>query len=192
MNVCILAGSPRTNSLTLRLSKAISHRVGEAGHTPVIVDFAHFDLQSEAQGENDLLADTPFRQNLRKSMADADVVVVVSPEYNWMPSAELLTFVNEFGGRSFADMWNNKVFALAGCSNGRGGRQPVILLAQNIGKILNFMDFDSFIAPKVFESQFTQHAIDEEGQSTGNADYDKGLNAFVNSALRFGARWKGR
>jgi chromate reductase len=107
-----------------------------------------------------------------------------------MPSVEIIQMINEYGGRSFSNMWNQKVFAFAGCSSGRGGRLPAIHLTQIVGKILNFLEFDSFIAPKIFESQFTSQVLDEEGQSKGNFDYDHGLKQFVLSAVKFGKRWQ--
>ncbi len=136
--------------------------------------------------ENNL---TPFQQHLKDSMAAASLIFIISPEYNWMPSAELINFIHQMTDRPYEKMWSNKVFAIAGSSNGRGGKFPTVQLTYVLNKINSVMHYDSIVVPRVFESQFTQKALDENGQSLGNEEYDKGLNLFVDVALKTAKRW---
>ena len=96
-----------------------------------------------------------------------------------IPSAEIINLINQFGGRNFQECWENKIFATCGVSSGRGGRIPSVQLSYVINKLINVMDLHSVVSAKMFESQFTGHVLDQEGNSLGNEDYDKGLERFV-------------
>ena len=86
-------------------------------------------------------------------------------------------------------MWDKKVFAVAGISNGRGGKMPGIQLMYILNKIINYSNWDSVVSPRNFESHFTQLALDENGDSLGNAEYDAGLSAYIDYALKVAGRW---
>lgn len=134
-------------------------------------------------GKVDITNLTPFQYNLYSSMSRANLIFVLSPEYNWMPHAELINFVHQMGDKPFATMWKDKTFAVAGVSNGRGGKLPCIQISYVLNKICGFMGFESFVCPRTFESQFTQNVLDAEGNSLGNIEYDKGLEVYINFAV---------
>jgi chromate reductase len=194
MRVSIIAGSPRKSSNTLRVAKAIANEFSRAhGITPRLVDFAYYDIPLMAQGEITAASIlTPFQKELIEAMDDADLVFILSPEYNWMPSAEIINMVHQLATNDFRRIFENKVYAMAGVSNGRGGKIPAIQLSYVINKLLNvFHTETSFVSAKTFESQFTHDVLDENGNSMGNAVYDKGLQAFVTYAVNVSRRWFG-
>lgn len=183
MNVFIISGSPRKNSNSKKLSLALQRLSENAGLTASLIDFSEYDLPLMVHGKVDINNLSPFQNRLYQSMSSADLIYIVSPEYNWMPSAELVNFLHQMGDKPFAAMWKDKLFAIAGSSNGRGGRFPCVQLTYVINKICGFMGFESVVSPRSFESQFTQNSLDENGHSLGNEEYDKGLDLFFNFAL---------
>jgi hypothetical protein len=50
-------------------------------------------------------------------------------------------------------------------------------------------NFESFVSAKMFESQFTDKALDENGLSLGNEEYNKGLQSFIDYNLKVTERW---
>lgn len=188
MKVCILSGSPGENSNTIKISKAIYNKLSAIAAVE-IVDFSKSDIPLSGHGNVNISQLTVFQKHLYQSMSEAELVFIISPEYNWMPSAEIINFINQMADKPFSSMWDNKVFALAGVSNGRGGKMPIVQLLTMLSKVLGFMNFNSIISPRPFESQFTQLALDEEGNSLGNTEFDKGLNFFIETAIKFNKRW---
>lgn len=190
MKVSIISSSPRTQSNSLRVAKAVARVVHTKGeHTVSVVDFAGYDIPLYNQGEIDPDNLTAFQQQLVNAMAGAAVVILVVPEYNWTMPAELANFIHRMGDKPFLDLFNNKVFAFVGVSTGKGGRQPVVQLTYILGKIISFFELDTLVSSKLFESHFTKDALDENGNSLGNIGYDTGLEKFVNYTLRTGKRW---
>lgn len=189
--ITLISGSPRQNSNTMRVAKALrnailAHNNEEQVH---IVDFYQFDIPSMNQGKLDPQNLSKFQADLYQHCVASDLVFILTPEYNWFPSAEIIQMIHTMAAQPFKDMWNNKVFATCGISNGRGGRMPAVQLSYTLNKILNVFNCESIVSPKIFESQFTDKALDAEGMSTGNTEYMGGLEAFVAFNLKLKNRW---
>lgn len=190
MKVCILSGSPRKLSNSLRFSKALANSFQKNGNiSSIIVDFSKNDIPLLSAGEIDKNRLTVFQQNLLEAMSSAEIVVIVSPEYNWMPSAELINFLNCMTSNDFRTMWHNKIFAICGVSNGRGGRLPCIQLTNVLNKILGFMNYSGFVAPRSFESHFTPEYITEDGFVLENSKFENNLNQFVIYIIALTKKW---
>lgn len=189
--ITILSGSPRKNSNTLKLAKAIRHILQdqEPNEEVKIIDYSGFDIPSASQGTVDPNNLTQWQSELYEYTSKARVVFVLTPEYNWFPSAEIIQTIHVMASRHFQSMWDNKIFATAGVSNGRGGRMPAVQLSYAINKIINVFNFESLVGAKMFESQFTDKALDENGQSLGNVEFMNGLKAFVDFNMKLSARW---
>jgi len=189
--ITILSGSPRKNSNTIRVAKALQLIIEQTTeHKAYIIDFNGFDIPSANAGTVDLTNLTAWQQSLYDSMVSSHLVFVLTPEYNWFPSAEIIQLIHAMGGAPFADMWNHKVFATCGTSNGRGGRMPAIQLGYAINKIISVFNFDSMVSAKLFESQFTDKVLNEHGESTGNQEYMNGLKVFVDYNLNVAEKWR--
>jgi chromate reductase len=189
MNISILSGSARAHNNTIRVGKAIELRLQQAGHTTTLVDFVHYDIPLMNQGGIDETNLNPFQQQLADSMQAADVVILITPEYNWSTTPEILNFLHRLGDRKFKHLFNQKVFATVGVSTGKGGKAPALHLHSILNKIISFTDLDSLVSAKIFESHYTKEVLDENGNSLGNEMYDAGLNDFINYTLRIAARW---
>src|SRR5690606_7319636 len=124
--ITILSGSPRKNSITSRVAKAIQLYVQSVDPQIEvhIIDFYGFDIPGMNQGDMDPHHLSPWQQNLFDKATASELIFVLSPEYNWFPSAEIIQMIHQMTSRAYQTMWNNKVFATCGVSNGRGGRMP--------------------------------------------------------------------
>lgn len=86
-------------------------------------------------------------------------------------------------------MFDNKVFALAGVSSGRGGRTPALVLNQMLNKVLSFLNFESVVSSKIFESQFTQNCVDLSGKLLDNEGYNQGLKNYLDFTIKIANKW---
>jgi chromate reductase, NAD(P)H dehydrogenase (quinone) len=189
--ITILSGSPRKNSTTLKVAKGIKNVIKENYLNEVVkvIDFNGFDIPS--MNIKNISADdlSPWQQDLYDAMSESDLIFVLTPEYNWFPSAEIIQMIHTTTSSQFKTMWDNKVFATCGVSNGRGGRMPAVQLSYTINKIISVFNYDSFVVSKMFESQFSDKALDHDGNSLGNEEYMKGLKAFIDSGIKMSRRW---
>jgi len=185
MNIAIISGSSRINNKTIRLAKAIRQILPKAQ----IVNFAEYDIPFPNKGGVDPNNLTPFQATLLSAFKQSQLIFVLTPEYNWFPSAELVNMVHQLANQQHIDIFNNKVFAFCGVSTGAGGRVPTIQLSTMFDKILNVFNLDSMTSSKKFEARFIAEALDENGNSLGNTEFDKGLNDFLNYTLKVAERW---
>ncbi len=169
----------------MRLAKAIAKLIPEAQ----VIDFVNYDIPFPNRGDVDEENLTPFQLELLTALRESQLVFVLSPEYNWFPSAELINMVHQLANKKHIQIFNNTVFAFGGVSSGGGGRMPTIQLSYLFDKILNVFNMDSITSPKKFEAKFIASVLDEEGNSLGNMEFDKGLIDFVNYSLKVADRW---
>lgn len=191
VNIQIQSGSPQKNSLSLRVGRALQKQL-ENHHTISLIDFNEFDIPFINQGIVTPDTYTSFQQKLINGWEQAQLIIVISPEYNWFPSAELVNMLHQLGNRRYTHLFDDKVFAFVGVSSGRGGRIPTTQLTTVFNKIINVFSTRGLTSPKAFESQFTRMVLDEEGNSLGNIEYDKGLNAFADYSVELATRWGGQ
>jgi chromate reductase, NAD(P)H dehydrogenase (quinone) len=184
MNIAILSGSARANNNTLRVGKAIQQRLIALEHDTALVDFQQFDIPLINQGSITEETFTTFQSHLASSMQQADAVILITPEYNWSTTPEILNFLHRLGERKFSALFNEKVFATVGVSTGKGGKAPALHLHSILNKIISFTDLDTFVSSKIFESHYTKDVLDENGNSLGNHLFDAGLNDFIDYTLR--------
>lgn len=190
--ITILSGSPRKNSNTLKVAKAIRNTIKRRQYSGEIriIDFNDFDIPSASKGVIRVDTLSEWQSYLYNSCCESELVFILTPEYNWFPSAEIIQMIHCMASMPFREMWNEKVFATCGTSNGRGGRMPAVQLSYTLNKILNVLNCESMVSPKMFESQFTDKVLDSEGNSLGSDEYMKGLEIFVDYNLNAALRWK--
>lgn len=190
MKIAIIATSPRAGSNTLRFCKFVQRVLQESGqHEVTVVDFVHYDLPfvGTAWLKPDTL--TPFQQEFLTAWGEADLVFFASPEYNWTATPQILNAFHSLGGPAFKQLFENKVFAMAGVSNGRGGRQPALDMTTVLNKVISFTDSYSIVSPKLYESHETDKNLDAEGQFIGHDVYNRTARAFIHYTLTVAQRW---
>lgn len=192
MKVAVISTSPRQGSNSLKVAKYIQSQVLALGVSEVsIANFEEIDIPMVGRGSLDQDNLTPFQQNLLKVWGEADIVIFTVPEYNWITSGELINAMHQLGGSPFAHLFNNKVFAFAGVSSGRGGRMPCLEMTTLTNKLISFLYQHSIVSPKLFESHETGNNLTDNGESTGNKIYEKGVSDFVQYTLRIAKQWHG-
>lgn len=185
MKTAILSGSARKDNNTMRVALAISEMLDDAK----IVDYRAYDLPNANQGFMDNKKLSAFQKELTTAIDEADLLIVLTPEYNWFPSAEIVNTVHQLANKSFSHIFDEMVVAFVGVSTGRGGRMPAVQLSYVFDKIFNVFNLESISSPKKFESQFTTECISEEGELLDNKAYNKGLQDFVQYSINVADRW---
>jgi chromate reductase len=183
MKITILSGSPRQNSNTLRFSSAVQKILKNAGFESVLIDFARSDIALPSQGKINWEAPSAFQQSIITALSGPGLVFVFTPEYNWMPSADIINFLNQYADKPRLDLFDKKIFAMAGISAGRGGRLPAITLGTAFNKIIGFFNLSSFVTAKIFEAQFVPKVIDVNGELLDNEQFNQGVLDFVHYHL---------
>ena len=186
MKVGIISGSARKGNNTLRVAKAIQKKFGEGE----IVDFQEYDLPNFSEGWVNPETETPFQQYLVKTIHDADLLIVLTPEYNWFPSAEIINTIHQLAGANYKHIFDNTVVATVGVSSGRGGRMPAVQLGYVFNKIFNVFDLNSITSPRTFEAQEVTRCIDEGGNLLDNQSFNDGFESFLSYSVKVAKRWQ--
>ncbi|MFY8021262.1 MAG: NAD(P)H-dependent oxidoreductase [Bacteroidia bacterium] len=188
MEICIISGSARANNNTHRVSLAIEKLLSKL-HTVNVIDFKEYDIPSLAQGGMKMSALSSFQESLIHALQKSQVVIMVSPEYNWSATPEILNMLNLVPNKPFDQILNEKVFGFVGVSTGKGGKVPALQMMQIVQKLISFGNHDSIVSPRIFEAHFVKEVLDEEGNSLGNPLFDKGLSDFCTYTLKVAERW---
>ncbi len=192
MKIAIVSTSPRANSNTLRFCKFLQNILQESEqHEVTIVDFAGYDLPFVGSLWMKPETLTQFQREFITAWGNADLVFFASPEYNWTATPQITNAFHSLGGPAFKYLFENKVFAMAGTSNGRGGRQPALDMTTVLNKVISFTNSYSIVSPKLYESHETDKNVDADGKFIGHEVYDRTARAFVDYTLTVAQRWHG-
>lgn len=186
MKVGIISGSARKGNNTIRVAHALSNLVDSSE----IVDFQDYDLPGFAEEPMQVGDESPFQKRLIEVMNESHLVFILSPEYNWFPSAEIIHMVHVFGSDDYKGMFDNKVIATVGVSAGRGGRMPAVQLGYVFNKIISFMELNSVVSPKSFEAQEVTKCIGKDGQLLDVIPFNRGFESFVDYSVKLAKRWQ--
>lgn len=190
MKIALISTSSRQNSNSLRFVNYLRHILAEDGqHETSVVSFEQYDIPFVGQGAVNKDELTPFQTELIAAWEAADLIIFASPEYNWTAPPQATNTIHQLGGAAFKHLFDNKVFAMAGVSNGRGGRQPALDMTTVVNKIISFTNSYSIVSPKLYESHETHQNLDENGQFIGHPVYEKTARAFMDYTLNVAQRW---
>ncbi len=185
MKVTIISGSARKGNNTLRVARAFQKLMPGS----VLVDFQEYDIPSLAENFVSKASETKFQTTLIKAIDDCDLLLVLTPEYNWFPSAEIVNMIHQLGTNEYASIFDNKVIANIGVSVGRGGRMPAVQLGYVFNKIINFFNLNSITSPKTFEAQEVLACISKDGELLSNDVFNAGIQNFLEYSLKVAQRW---
>jgi len=189
MKTVILSGSSRESNNTVRLAYAMRKKLVSAGHGCEIVDFRHYDIPFPNKGSLNEDGSSEFQKHMLTSMEESQMVITLSPEYNWFPSAELVNTIHQLGTKKFQHLFEAKVFAFCGVSSGRGGRLPAIQLSGVFEKIISFFHQHSIISPKKFEGHYINRELDEEGHYLGDGSFERAIERFIDYNLQLAVKF---
>ncbi|GAB3957322.1 hypothetical protein GCM10028805_49700 [Spirosoma harenae] len=190
MKIALISTSSRKNSNSLRFVKYLRHLLEEEGpHEVSIIDFEEYDIPLVGQGSVKKDELTPFQERLISAWEAAELVIFAMPEYNWTAPPQATNAIHQLGGPSFKHLFDNKVFAMVGISNGRGGRQPALDMTTVVNKIISFTNSYSIVSPKLYESHETANNLDEHSRFVGHEIYERTVRAFMDYTLNVAQRW---
>jgi chromate reductase len=191
MKILIVSTSPRNGSLTLRFARFLKMLLEkqETDSGVELLDFAHFDISPLGKGNFPSEPATVFQTNLLEKWQAANLIIICSPEYNWTASAETFVLLERLGNKAYRDFFDNKVFATAGISSGRGGRQPALDISRVLSKIIGFLSTESMVSSKILEVHEAGINLDEDSLSKGNQAFEEAVTSFAGYSIRMARRW---
>ena len=191
MKITIISTSLRKGSQTLRFSKYLLEIFKKqlSSLEVDIIDFELFDIPFIGRGKLDKDNLSDFQSRMVNLWDNANLVVFISPEYNWAPNGETFIMLDQLGNKSFEHLFDGKIFAFVGVSSGRGGRQPALDTAMVVSKLISFQNKLSIVSPKIFEAHEVGKNILENNTSSGNLIFEAGVEDFVKYTLRILNRW---
>jgi chromate reductase len=190
MKITLISTSSRKGSNSLRFVTYLRHLLAEEGqHEVTIVNFENYDIPFVGQGFVKKETLTPFQTELITAWEAADLVIFAMPEYNWTAPPQATNTIHQLGGPAYKHLFDNKVFATAGISNGRGGRQPALDMTTVVNKIISFTNSYSVVSPKLYESHETDKNLNEVGEFIGHEVYERTARAFLSYTLNVAQRW---
>ncbi|MBT8326288.1 MAG: NAD(P)H-dependent oxidoreductase [Bacteroidia bacterium] len=185
MKVAIISGSARKSNNTIRVAKSIQKNFENS----VLIDFQDYDFPNLSEGFLRKGSETEFQRNTIEAIRDAELLFVLTPEYNWFPSAELVSMIHQLGTNDYSEIFDKMVIASVGVSSGRGGRMPAVQLGYVFNKIFSYFNLNSITSPRTFEAQEVLSCIDESGQLLENEAFNQGFTSFISYSLKVAKRW---
>ncbi|MBN8836967.1 MAG: NAD(P)H-dependent oxidoreductase [Sphingobacteriia bacterium] len=153
MNIEVISGSPRQDSITIRLAKFLKQYLQEhSKHTVGLIDVRDWEL-GLLQNVFSSIEKTPNQfKPLAERMFAADAFVVVTPEYNGSYSPALQNLFDHFPKQT------KKAFGLAAASTGAmGGMRSTQQLLLLVPALFGFASPQLLVTPFV-DKKFTEDA----------------------------------
>jgi chromate reductase len=180
MNVAILVGSLRKESINLKLARAVE-RLASAELKFDYLRIGDLPLYTqEFDGQY-----PPVCQRLKDAVEAADAVLFVTPEYNRSIPGVLKNAIDiasrPYGTNSFA----GKPGAVMGASPGSAGTS---MAQQHLRNVLAYLDVRTLAQPEVF-IHFKEGMIDSEGKIE-NDRTQKFLQGFVDQYVAWVKRFR--
>ena len=189
MKISILSTSPRPESNSIKVARYIKSKLNGTSHDISLFSFVGVDIPMVGRGDLDMANLSTFQTELINNWKEAELVIFVVPEYNWITSGELINALHQLGNDATAYLFDNKAFAFVGVSSGRGGRIPCLEMTRMVNKLISFLNVHSIVSPKLFESHETAANLEPDGTSKGNLVYEKGIADFLKYTLKIAERW---
>jgi|YNPMSStandDraft_2_1061718.scaffolds.fasta_scaffold01022_6 chromate reductase len=189
MKVLVLSTSHRTNSSTFRASKYLEHLLLQQGFDAQIIDFVGDDIPLIGKADLNPQNLSDFQKKLIDRWNEANIILIVTPEYNWGLNANVINLFHQLGNHTFKKLFDNKIFAIAGVSSGRGGRMPAIDLMVIISKLISFLNQYSFVSPKILELHEVPFNLNEKGEIITEALFEKNAKDFVEYLKNIALKW---
>ena len=180
INVAVLVGSLRKESINLKLARAVE-RLAAAELKFNYLKIGELPLYTQ---EFDA-AYPPACQRLKQAIEASDAVLFVTPEYNRSIPGVLKNAIDiasrPWGTNSFA----GKPGAVIGASVGSAGTS---MAQQHLRNVLAYLDIPTLPQPEIF-LHFKEGMFDSEGRIE-NADTQKFLQGFVDRYVAWVKRFR--
>ncbi len=172
MNIEIISGSPRKDSVTNRLALFLKHYLSaKTSHKVNIIDVRDWNLPLLQQVYRSVEHTPDAFKPLAERMLAADAFILVTPEYNGSYSPALQNLLDHFPKQS------HKAFGIATASVGalggiRASQQLLLLIPALFG----------VASPHMLVTPFVDKKFNEKGELE-DASFEKSVETFVNEFL---------
>lgn len=172
MNIEIISGSPRANSVTHRLALFLQkHLIKHTQHQVNIIDVRDWKLPLLEKVFTSVEATPDSYKPLAERMFGADAFILVTPEYNGSYSPALQNLMDHFPKQS------HKPFGLATASTGamggmRASQQLLLLIPALFG----------IPSPYMLVTPMVDKRFSEQGELIDNS-FSKSIDLFTNEFL---------
>jgi chromate reductase len=189
LNVLILPGSARRDSVNRKLAAVAAELVTEAGAEAQLIDPADFPLPLFDQDLEDADGLPAAATALKKKFLGADAILFVSPEYNSSLTPLMKNFIDWVSRAESADepplaAYRGKVAGLLAASPGAlGGLRGLVHLRSILGNI------GVLVVPKQFALGSAYGKFDDSGKPSDTAVRD-GVKTVVAEVLSVAAKLK--
>jgi NAD(P)H-dependent FMN reductase len=172
MNIEIISGSPRANSVTNRVALFLKKYLSEHTHHQVgLIDVREWDL-GLLQHVFTSVENTPDKfKPLAEKIFNADAFILVTPEYNGSYSPALQNLLDHFPKQQHKTF--GLVTASVGALGGARSSQQLLLLVPALFGIAS---------PHMLITPFVDKKFDEQGNLT-DSSFQKNIETFVNEFL---------
>jgi NAD(P)H-dependent FMN reductase len=172
MNIQIISGSPRENSLTNRVALFLQkYLASHTAHDVNIIDVKDYQLPLLQEDWTSVENAPEQYRELAKNMFEADAFILVSPEYNGSYSPAMKNLLDQFPKQ------NRKTFGIVTASPGamggiRASQQMQLLVGALFG----------ILAPNMLITPMVDKKFDESGNLV-DPGFQKSINHFVKEFL---------
>jgi len=172
MNIEIIAGSPRTNSVTHRLALFLQkHLTATTQHQVNIIDVRDWKLPLLEKVFSSVETTPEQFKPLAERMFAADAFILVTPEYNGSYSPALQNLMDHFPKQSHKPF--GLVTASTGAMGGMRASQQLLLLVPALFGIAS---------PYMLVTPFVDKKFSEEGELI-DGSFSKSIDLFTNEFL---------
>lgn len=141
VQILVFAGSARRDSLNKKLAQTAAHTIQQQGGQATFIDLADFDIplyHGDLESEHGIPADV---QRLQDLLAQHQGVLIVSPEYNGMPTPLLLNTLDWLsrGSQGLSNFTGKPAALLSASPGGLGGLRslwPMRQFLSNLGLLV--------------------------------------------------------
>lgn len=172
MNIVIVSGSPRKESVSYRVALFLLQQLGQRSDLKVdLVDVRDYPLQPLQEVWTSVEKTPPAFKTLAETMFAANAFIIVSPEYNGSYSPTMKALFDQFPKQS------RKVFGIVTSSTGamggmRASQQLQLLVAALFG----------ILSPTMLITPMVDKKFDPNGQLLDEG-FQKMANTFVSDLL---------
>src|SRR4051812_35034093 len=172
MRIAIISGSPRGNSITLRVALHLQQVIrSRTDHETDIIDLREVEMP-QLQSIFTSVESTPEEYKaLSKKMFAADAFILVTPEYNGSYSAALKNLLDHYPKQ------HRKTFAIATASPGAlGGIRAALQLQELIYALFGIGSPYMLVTPQVDKKFDAQGKLVDES-------FQKSVDTFINEFI---------
>jgi NAD(P)H-dependent FMN reductase len=168
MNIQIISGSPRENSVTNRVALFLQKYITEhTSHEAGIIDVRDYQLPLLQEVWTSVDKAPAAYKQLAARMFEADSFILVTPEYNGSYSPAMKNLLDQFPKQ------NRKAFGIVTASTGAmGGIRASQQLQLLVGALFGIL------APNMLITPFVDKKFDAAGNLL-DAEFQKNINVFI-------------